>query len=94
MQLLGVQLGVDLPHPSQNRIEVQGLLFCLICINARKNGRIKKKGVNGKFSNCRALHSHLVIIHNHQDKDERPTRDQCLELLQTVSDTIVLGIWK
>lgn len=78
----------EFPNCSQNTTKIEGLLFCWKCIEERRKGR------NRKFTTCRQLFHHLTICHSGSDIAEYPARDNCIEMLQGISNAIVSGVLK
>lgn len=77
-----------LPHCSKNATKIEGLLFCQKCVEERRRGR------NRRFTNCRQLFHHLTICNSGMDLNEYPSRDNCIEMLQVISNAIILGVLK
>lgn len=80
----------DLPDCSQNAIEIEGSLFCLKCKQDRPNGKLRR------FTNCRSLFFHLTHDHGHSSADKNcyPKTEDCIAMLQIISNAIVLGVLK
>ncbi len=78
--------GMVLPHSSRNSTKLKGrILICLKCKEERTGG-IKA------FDNTKSYYFHLKTIHNNLDKNLYPKTDNCISMLQTVSDLISIGM--
>ena len=79
-------------HCSQNKIKINGSLYCLICTSNTK-GKVKR------FDNCRSLFYHYTRNHRKHDDDRSeensyPSLKYCFSQLQTLSEAIRLGVLK
>ena len=94
--LINKSRGLDIPsdkrhkllHCSKNATKVEFMLFCWKCVEERRRGR------NRRHRSTRILFHHLTITHSGMDIDEFPSRDQCIEMLQVISNAIILGVLK
>ena len=74
-------------HCSQNKIIIEGRLFCWKC--KAENNKFTKQ-----FNNCKSLYYHLISLHSGTDKETKSTRNNCIERLQNISNEIQLGVLK
>jgi len=79
---------LNLPHCSNNSTKVLLLLYCWKCIEAKNRGR------NRRWKSCRSLFRHLTIYHNGSDKTAYPSNDDCILMLQCISDAVSIGVLK
>ena len=75
------------PHCSQNSDKIGMGLFCWKCRESTK-GRIKR------HDNCKSLYYHLTHHHSGMDRDCYPKRDDCISMLQVISNALELGVIK
>ena len=67
-----------------NKITIEGRLFCQKCFLDHHTSKT--------FRTCQSLFYHLTKNHSDEDKAMHPSRDECLEQLQVLSDLIVRGV--
>ncbi|MCV0372646.1 MAG: hypothetical protein K5793_03735 [Nitrosarchaeum sp.] len=79
------KFATDFIHCSQNRTKVKFLIRCWKC---KKVSKGKTRG----FDNCRSAYYHLTHHHSGMDRNSYPTRDQCIEYLQKISDMVQVGV--
>lgn len=74
-------------HCSQDRTIIEGILHCWKC-------KVQTNRATKKFNNCRSLYFHIVSLHSGIDELTRPTKDECIERLQNISNEIQIGVLK
>ena len=73
-------------HCCHDVIEIKGILICEKC----PGGIFNKK----KFKTCKSIYFHYVREHSGSDRNVPPSRDDCIERLQGVSNAIQIGLLK
>jgi hypothetical protein len=74
------------PNCASNSIKFDSFrLFCWKCCWDEE-----KKGRDRSFPTCRKLFRHIIQSHSGSDKNEFPTKDSCIEMLQQISNAIVI----
>ncbi len=68
-------------HCRNNRIKLSKPLHCEKCKS--QDLRLTKK-----FETVSSLYSHLICVHNGSDKYEIPTKEDCINQLQKISDSM------
>jgi len=82
-----LQLNKDsIIHCSQNTTEIEGRLFCEKCL-----GKICNKK---KFKTIKSLYHHYLMCHSGSDKNITPTKDECIDRLQGISNALQVGLLK
>ena len=72
---------------SKNKIILQEKIKCPKCLQDPDKRRRSKQ-----FTNCRSLFYHLVCAHNGSDENLSPSKLNCIEELQRMSDGITMKV--
>jgi len=72
------------PHCSHSVTELENHIHCWKCITV--SNRLSRK-----FKTCQTLFYHLTLVHSRGDKFISPTRDECIDRLQKISDELIAG---
>ena len=70
---------VSVIHCRNNSIKLEAPLSCKKCL-------LYDKRFTKKFSSIASLYQHLLYTHSGADRNEYPSRDDCISELQKISD--------
>jgi len=70
---------------SENKIKLNFGIHCPKC-------KLETKRQVKRFDNCSSIYYHLIFKHSGTDKMSVPTRNECIETIQKISDFVVLGV--
>ena len=83
--LSGQSNSIKLVPSCENKIKLNFGIHCPKC-------KLETKRPVKRFDNYSSIYCHLIFQHSATDKMSQPTRDECIETIQKISNLVLLEV--